>query len=167
MKLNRPSKLPQGQSQLFRLGYRRRYGYGRYRLSKGQTLWNHLRLQIGLLLGQGEEAVKSKENPDRPVTQETGEIEPTDGRGRRRKAEQVAAAAKPGPVPANHTSRLFYGATCLFDSIGAKLGITEDLKRCIPGTYKQNLSVAYYLILGDKNPTYSAYGVGLQAAPAV
>jgi len=53
---------------------------------------------------------------------------------------------------ASSTSRSFYGATYLFDSIGKKLGITDDLKRCFPDTYKKLLSVAYYLILEDRNP---------------
>ena len=50
------------------------------------------------------------------------------------------------------TSRSFYGATYLFDAIGEKLGITDDLKRCFPDLYKKLLSVAYYLILEDRNP---------------
>ena len=48
-------------------------------------------------------------------------------------------------------SRHFYGATYLFDAIGEKLGITEDLKKCFPDSYQQLLSTAYYLILEDKN----------------
>lgn len=48
--------------------------------------------------------------------------------------------------------RSFYGATYLFDAIGDKLGITEDLKICFPTTYKQILSIAYYLIMEDRNP---------------
>lgn len=49
-------------------------------------------------------------------------------------------------------SRSFFGATYLFDKIGEKLGITEDLKRCFPDSYKKLLSIAYYLILEDRNP---------------
>ena len=48
-------------------------------------------------------------------------------------------------------SRNFYGATYLFDSIGNKFGITSDLKRCFPDTYKQIMSTAYFLILEDRN----------------
>jgi len=48
--------------------------------------------------------------------------------------------------------RRFYGSTYLFDTIGNKLGITIDLKRCFPETYKQILSIAYYLIMEDRNP---------------
>ena len=55
-------------------------------------------------------------------------------------------------VPASYTSRSFYGATYLFDAIGAKLGMVPDLKKCFPDTYKQILSTAYYLILEGINP---------------
>ncbi len=82
----------------------------------------------------------------------TGEIVPTDGRGRKNK--EVPAAAKRGPVPSVQTSRSFYGATYLLDAIGEKLGIAEDLKKCFPGTHRQILSIAYYLVLEDKNPLY-------------
>ena len=63
-----------------------------------------------------------------------------------------AVDIKPGPVPVMESKRLFYGATYLFDAIGEKLGITEDLKKCFPDTYKKMLSIAYYLILEDNNP---------------
>ena len=63
--------------------------------------------------------------------------------------ESVAAAPKRGPVPAIHTRRLYYGATYLLDQIGLKLGIIADLKECFPGSYRQMLSIVYYLILED------------------
>lgn len=59
---------------------------------------------------------------------------------------------KQGPVPTTEAKRLFCGATDLFDSIGDKLGIKADLKTCFPEQYKQILSLAYYLILEDRNP---------------
>lgn len=83
---------------------------------------------------------------------ETGEIIPTDGRGRKNK--EVSMPAKRGPVPTTETTRLFYGATYLLDAIGEKLGIIDDLRHCFPNTYRQILSIAYYLILEDKNPLY-------------
>jgi len=86
------------------------------------------------------------------LDEESGEIVPTDGRGRKNRDEQLPS--KPGPVPAKRTARLFCGATRLLDAIGEKLGIAEDLKKCFPMTFKQILSVAYYLILEDKNPLY-------------
>lgn len=59
---------------------------------------------------------------------------------------------KRGPVPSVSCSRLFYGATYLFDSIGEKLGITEDLKQCFQDRYRQILSIAYFFILEDCSP---------------
>ena len=58
----------------------------------------------------------------------------------------------PSPVPVTFCNRAFYGATYLFDTIGEKLGITIDLQKCFPDTYQQILSIAYYLILEDRNP---------------
>lgn len=59
---------------------------------------------------------------------------------------------KPGPVPAAYSKRSFCGATNLFDAIGEKLGVIDDLKRCFPQIYRQILSIAYFLILEDRNP---------------
>ena len=63
--------------------------------------------------------------------------------------ESVAVTPKRGPVSAVHTRRLYYGATYLLDQIGLKLGIIADLKECFPDSYRQILSVVYYLILED------------------
>ena len=84
------------------------------------------------------------------LDKETGEIVPTDGRMKKGKVPKPPARIK---QPAKCT-RLFFGATYLLDAIGDKLGVTEDLRRCFPDTYKQLLSVAYYLILEGKNPLY-------------
>ena len=65
---------------------------------------------------------------------------------------ELEQAKKRGPVPATECKRTFYGATYLFGAIGDKLGITADLKKCFPDSYTQILSVAYYLILEDRNP---------------
>ena len=54
----------------------------------------------------------------------------------------------------NNSLSDFFGATYLFDAIGEKLGITNDLKQCFPDIYKQILSIAYYLILEDSAPLY-------------
>lgn len=59
---------------------------------------------------------------------------------------------KRGPIPSVTYQRRFFGATYLFDTIGAKLGITDDLARCFPESYQQILSLAYYLVLEDRNP---------------
>lgn len=86
------------------------------------------------------------------VDEKTGEIVPTDGRNRK---------IQDGMVPVKHRSktdkvvrRSFYGATYLLDAIGEKLGITHDLKKCFPDSYKQILSLVYYLILEDSTPLY-------------
>jgi transposase len=71
------------------------------------------------------------------VDPETGQVVPTEGRKR---AEE------------QKVSRLFCGATCLLDAIGEKTGIIDDLKACFPETWAQLLSIAYYLILEDRNP---------------
>lgn len=78
----------------------------------------------------------------------TGEIIPS----KKKMAQDSSLPAKRGPVPSLEYKRSFYGATFLFDAIGDKLGITDDLKRCFPESYKQILSIAYYLILEDRNP---------------
>jgi transposase len=82
----------------------------------------------------------------------TGEIVPTDGRGRKRKSDN--SSKKRGPIPSESVRRRFYGATYLLDAIGDKLGITQDLKKCFPNHYKQLLSIAYYLILEENNPMF-------------
>lgn len=81
----------------------------------------------------------------------TGEIVPTDGR---RKLKETEAVLQRGPTSAEHTSRAFYGATYLFDAIGNKLGITQDLKQSFPSIYRQILSIAYYLILEGSTPLF-------------
>lgn len=48
--------------------------------------------------------------------------------------------------------RQFYGATYLFDAIVKKFGIDEDLKRCFPDSYRQILSLSYYIVLEDRSP---------------
>lgn len=82
----------------------------------------------------------------------TGEINPTDGRNR--KAEDGTAPVNRGSKTADNGHRCFYGATYLLDAIGEKLGIAHDLKQCYPDTYRQILSIAYYLILEDRAPLY-------------
>jgi len=84
------------------------------------------------------------------VDEQTGEIVPTRGT-RKPKAEQKDAA-KPGPVPNTEVSRQFYGATYLFDALAKDLGLFSDLKTCFPKTYKQILSIAYFLILESDSP---------------
>ena len=84
----------------------------------------------------------------------TGEIVPTDGRGKRRVQKEDDPAVRKGPVPVARTNRLFFGATYLLDQIGEVTGLTSDLKTCFPNTYKQIMSIAYYLVLEDQNPLF-------------
>ena len=86
------------------------------------------------------------------VDPETKEIIPTRKRCSSIGATNTDSASKLESIPIAYAKRSFYGATYLFDSIGEKLGVTADLKKCFPDTYKQILSIAYYLILEDKNP---------------
>ena len=89
------------------------------------------------------------------VDPDTGEIIPTDGRMKKDSRDEVLQSSnKRGPAPAEQFARSFYGATYLLDEIGEKTGVAEDLKLCFPAEYRQILSIAYYLILEDKNPLY-------------
>jgi len=78
----------------------------------------------------------------------SGEIVPTDGRVRNKKQQRNIASLDQTSIP----KRFFYGATYLFDEISKKLGVTDDLRSCFPETYTQILSIAYFLILEDRNP---------------
>ena len=84
----------------------------------------------------------------------TGEIVPTDGRGKHRAQKEADPVVRKGPVPVAKTDRLFFGATYLLDQIGEVTGLTADLKTCFPNTYKQIQSIAYYLVLEDQNPLF-------------
>lgn len=88
------------------------------------------------------------------VDTQSGEVIPTDGRMKKSRESANKPTKKRGPVPPDCSARNFYGATYLLDAIGDKLGITQDLKTCFPDTYKQILSIAYYLILEDSNPLF-------------
>lgn len=80
---------------------------------------------------------------------DNGDIVPTDGRGKRNKKPKCEMS-----IDKLETTRNFYGATYLLDSIGKKLGLTKDLQKCFGNSYKQILSIAYYLILEDSTPLY-------------
>ena len=85
----------------------------------------------------------------------TGQILPTDGRGKRRRNPMIEGSPpKPGPVPIKVVSRKFYGATYLLDQISDSIGLTQDLKQCFPTRYKQIQSIAYYLILESDSPLF-------------
>ena len=81
------------------------------------------------------------------VDPNTKKIVPT----HKKKEQEVVRQIKRGPSPITSMDRNFYGATYLFDRIGIDTGVTDDLKACFPDNYRQILSIAYYLILEDKN----------------
>lgn len=80
----------------------------------------------------------------------TGEIVPTRAY-KKREQSTGKKPSKPGPPSITAMRRSFYGAAYLFDQIGRVTGVAEDLKTSFPDTYKQILSVAYYLILEENN----------------
>ena len=84
------------------------------------------------------------------IDPDTGEIIQTRQYKKKGKSE-TAQPAKTGPLPIKEYNRSFYGATYLFDQIGQITGITADLKNCFPDSYRQILSIAYYLILEENN----------------
>ena len=85
------------------------------------------------------------------VDPDTGEIIPTDNRNKGRSLPSDRQERR-GRTSFMKTRRLFYGATYLFDRIGEQTGVTEDLRKCFPNSFKKILSIAYYLILEDRNP---------------
>lgn len=84
------------------------------------------------------------------VDPKTGEIVPTRSYKRKTEAAQEERS-KRGPVPITKVQRSFYGASYLLNQIGEKTGIKQDLKECFPESYRQILSIAYYLILEENN----------------
>ena len=62
----------------------------------------------------------------------TGEIVPTDGRGKHRARKEADPLVRKGTIPVAKTDRLFFGATYLLDQIGDVTGLTADLKTCFP-----------------------------------
>ncbi|MDR0301734.1 MAG: IS1634 family transposase [Treponema sp.] len=71
-----------------------------------------------------------------------------------KKKDKGSGANVPNSIPMTTLKRSFYGATYLLDQIGRITGVEADLKSCFPDTYKQILSLAYYLIMEDKNPLF-------------
>ena len=68
------------------------------------------------------------------------------------KTGEIVPTSRRNKVETQKISRLFCGANCLFDAIGEKIGLTDDLRVCFPRAWRQILSIAYYLILEDRNP---------------
>jgi transposase len=84
-----------------------------------------------------------------------GKLDPASGEiilSKKSAGDEEPLPKQRGPVPSLACKRSFYGATYFFDSIGEQLGVTDDLQRCFPESYKQILSIAYYLVMEDRNP---------------
>ena len=88
------------------------------------------------------------------IDPETGDIVPTRGKAKKGSKSASGKPAKTGPKPFVETRHLYYGATYLLNEFANELGLAADLRQCFPETYKQLLSVAFYLILEDNNPLY-------------
>jgi transposase len=71
------------------------------------------------------------------LDEETGQVVPT----------HQKKPAPPEPV----SKRASSGATYMFDEIVKVTGVKSDLRECFPDSYSQILSIAYYLILEDRN----------------
>ena len=56
--------------------------------------------------------------------------------------------------PVTPARRCYFGAAHLLDEISRIVGIEEDLRICFPESYKQLLSLAYYLVLESDSPMY-------------
>ena len=81
---------------------------------------------------------------------ETGEIKPTTKK--KRKPSGAGEPRAKAETPWLYAKRRFYGATYLLDCIGRATGVEDDLKACFPETYRQIMSLTYFLIMEDRNP---------------
>lgn len=108
--------------------------------------------------GQSASNSLSETNSNSRLNPLTEDIVDTDGRDKRRDQSISNSLSetnsKKGSSSLNDMSRLFCGATYLFDQIGEITGLTSDLKACFPYTYKQIQSLAYYLILEEGSPLF-------------
>lgn len=72
---------------------------------------------------------------------DTGEVVPTDGRMKKKKAGVNFFS------PLSDIQRVFYGATDVLAQIAKQVGLKDDLKAIFPNDYASLLSLAYYLVL--------------------
>ncbi|MEX1031355.1 MAG: IS1634 family transposase [Paenibacillaceae bacterium] len=118
----------------------------------------HTNKQTGITYAYENKAYWDKEKQQsRSKRQLIGKVDPATGKivptrpYKRQESSTNTGPSKPGPLPITKMQRSFYGATYLFDEIGKVTGIADDLKACFPDTYRQLLSVAYFLILEENN----------------
>ncbi len=98
---------------------------------KKQT--RHKRIYIGTLDDQGE----FTPNKTQVAKQRINELE-----------------QKSIKVKSPQTSRKYYGAIHLLETIGKVVGITEDLKACFADDYQKITALVYYLVLENDAPMY-------------
>jgi len=118
----------------------------------------HTNKQTGITYAYENKAYWDKEKQQsRSKRKLIGKVDPTTGKivptrpYKKRESSIGERSKKPGPLPITRMKRSFYGASHLFDEIGKITGVFDDLKGCFPDTYRQILSVAYYLILEENN----------------
>ena len=68
--------------------------------------------------------------------------------------EQAAIEEEAALPEAKIVNRVYFGSTYLLDRISKDLGIENDLKRAFPDSYKELLSLAFYLVLQSDSPMY-------------
>ena len=85
----------------------------------------------------------------------TGNIIPTRGKAKKGELKAVSTVSTNSAFEKlPYAKHLYYGATYLFETFAKDIGVTKDLEQCFPETYKQILSIAFYLILSDSSPLY-------------
>ena len=93
---------------------------------------------------------KEKQQP-RSRRRYLGKLDPQTNEIVLKTATDEPSPKKRGPRPAVACKCPFSGATWLLDQIGKQTGVEDDLRRCFSDTWKQILSIAYYLVLEDSS----------------
>jgi len=57
-------------------------------------------------------------------------------------------------LPRKLATRQYCGATYLLDEVCREIGLTDDLRTCLPRNWQAILSLAYYLVLESDSPMY-------------
>jgi transposase len=103
-----------------------------------------------------KQQARSKRKCIGKLNDETGEIIYSKSYLESKELEEIKANIKSETISTEpeirECKRSFVGATHLLDEIGSKLGIADDLKKCFPEIHEQIRSLAYYLVMEDRNP---------------
>ena len=82
----------------------------------------------------------------------TGQVVPTDGRGRRGAVPATGTGATATPADAvGRVEGHACGSTALLDEIGRATGLIDDLKASFPRAWREIQDLTYYLVLRDRN----------------